>query len=128
MRTGLRDQLDCGTWLLASLSAIPAEGTKLKDVMACETRAFFNSARCVVGVALLGAMLLCAARVPAQETSQKRGTVKGTVSLVNTSQELSTSGGLQLELKPLAESVASLSAVTDEAGNYKFEDVAGGDY
>ena len=67
---------------------------------------------------MLGAMLLCAARVPAQETSQKRGTVKGTVSLVNASQEPSTSEGLLLELKPLTEGAASLSAVTDEAGNY----------
>ena len=96
--------------------------------MPCETPAFSNSARCVVGVALFGAMLLCAARVPAQETSQKRGTVKGTVSLVNASQEPSTSEGLMLELKPLAEGVASLSAVTDEAGNYEFKDVADGDY
>jgi hypothetical protein len=96
--------------------------------MAFETRAFFNSARCLVGVALLGAMLLCAARVPAQETSEKRGKVKGTVSLVNASQEPSTSEGLLLELKPLAEGAASLSAVTDEAGNYEFKDLADGDY
>jgi hypothetical protein len=96
--------------------------------MPCETRAFFNSARCVAGVALLGAALLCAAGVTAQETSQKRGTVKGTVSLVNASQEPTGSEGLVLELKPLAEGVASLSAVTDEAGNYEFRDVAGGDY
>ncbi len=71
--------------------------------MPCETRAFFNSARCVVGVALLGAMLLCAARAPAQEARQKRGTVKGTVSVVNASQEPSTCEGFLLELKPLAE-------------------------
>jgi hypothetical protein len=96
--------------------------------MACERRAFFYSARCVAGVALLGTMVFCAARVPAQETSHKRSTVKGTVSLVNASQELSTSEGLLLELKPLAESAASLSAVTDEAGNYEFKDVAYGDY
>jgi len=77
---------------------------------------------------LLGAMLLCAARVPGQETGRKRGTVKGTVSLVNTSQERSTSEGLQLELKPLAEGETSLSVVTGEAGNYEFKDVADGDY
>ena len=77
---------------------------------------------------MLGAALLCAAGVTAQETSQKRGTVKGTVSLVNASQEPTGSEGLVLELKPLAEGVASLSAVTDEAGNYEFRDVAGGDY
>ena len=73
-------------------------------------------------------MLLGTVRVPAQETSQKRGTVKGTVSLVNESQEPSTSEGLMLELKPLAEGAASLSAITDEAGNYEFKDVADGDY
>src|SRR5712664_572968 len=54
----------------------PSGRRETKDVMPSETRAFSNSARCVVGVALLGAMLLCAARVPAQEPSQKRGTVK----------------------------------------------------
>src|SRR6266849_7001635 len=58
-----------------------------KDVMPCETRAFSNSARLVVRIALLGAMLLGAVRVPAQGTSQKRSTVKGTVSLVNSTQE-----------------------------------------
>ena len=67
---------------------------------------------------MLGAMLLRAAGVPAQETSQRRGKVKGTVSLVNASQEPSTSEGLLPELKPLTEGAASLSAVTDEAGNY----------
>jgi hypothetical protein len=73
-------------------------------------------------------MLLCAARVPAQETAQKRGAVKGNVSLLNASQERSTSEGLLLELKPLAGGAPSLSAVTDEAGNYEFKDVAEGDY
>ena len=77
---------------------------------------------------MLGAMLLCAARAPAQEARQKRGTVKGTVSVVNASQEPSTSEGLLLELKPLTEGAASLSAVTDEAANYEFKDVADGDY
>ena len=77
---------------------------------------------------MLGAMLFCGARLPAQEATQKHGAVRGTVSLVNTSQEPSTSEGLQLELKPLAEGAASLSAVTDEAGNYEFKDVADGDY
>ena len=96
--------------------------------MPCETRTIFNLSSCVVRIALLGAMLLCASRLPGQETAPKRGTVKGTVSLVNASQEPSTSEGLLLELKPLAEGAASLSAVTDEAGNYEFEDVADGDY
>jgi len=96
--------------------------------MPCETRAFSNLARWVVGIGLLGAMLLGAARVPAQEVRQKHGTVRGTVALVNATQEHSTSEGLQLELKPLAEGAASLSAITDEAGNYEFKDVAAGDY
>jgi hypothetical protein len=73
-------------------------------------------------------MFLGTVRVPAQETNQTRGSVKGTVSLVNGAQERSTSEGLQLELKPLAESVVPLSAVTDEAGNYEFKDVPDGDY
>src|SRR5258707_11596433 len=82
----------------------------------------------IASVGLVGTMLLCAARLPAQETTQKHGTVKGTVSLVNASQERSTPEGLLLELKPLTEGRASLSAVTDEAGNYEFKDVADGDY
>jgi carboxypeptidase family protein len=75
-------------------------------------------------------MLLCGARLPAQEATHKHGAVRGTVSLVNVSQEPSTSEGLQLELKPLAEGAGagSLSAITDEAGNYEFNDVADGDY
>ena len=73
-------------------------------------------------------MLLCDARLPAQEATHKHGAVRGTVSLVNASQEPSTSEGLQLELKPLAESAVSLSAVTDAVGNYEFKDVGDGDY
>jgi hypothetical protein len=96
--------------------------------MVRERRTFFNSPRCVAGVAFVGAMLLCASRLPAQGTTHVRGTVKGTVSLVNASQEPSTSEGLQLELRPLAEGTTSLSAITDEAGNYEFKDVADGDY
>src|SRR6266446_4854691 len=75
--------------------------------MPCETRTIFSLSSCVVRIALLGAMLLCASRLPGQETAPKRGTVKGTVSLVNASQEPSTSEGLLLELKPLAEGAAS---------------------
>ncbi len=96
--------------------------------MSCETRAPSNLARSFIGIILLGAMLLGAAPVPAQETGQKHGSVKGTVSLVNATQERSTAEGLLLELKSLAEGAASLSAVTDEAGNYEFKDVADGDY
>jgi len=73
-------------------------------------------------------MLFCALRLPAQEPSHTRGSVKGTVSLVNADEERSTSEGLLLELRPLAEGAASLSAVTDESGNYEFKDVTDGDY
>src|SRR5258708_11695383 len=82
----------------------------------------------IASVGLVGTMLLCAVRLAGQETTQKHGTVKGTVSLVNASQERSTPEGLLLELKPLTEGRASLSAVTDEAGNYELKDVADGDY
>ena len=81
-----------------------------------------------MGVALLSVMLFCVLRLPAQEPSHTRGSVKGTVSLLNASQEPSTSDGLQLGLQPLAEGAASLSAITDEAGNYEFKEVADGDY
>jgi hypothetical protein len=73
-------------------------------------------------------MLLCGARLPAQEATHKHGAVRGTVSLVNASQEPSTSEGLQLELKPLAENAVLLSEVTDAVGNYEFKDVGNGDY
>jgi len=96
--------------------------------MPLERRAFSNSARSVVRIALLGVMLLGTVSAPAQEPSHTRGTVKGTVSLVNASQEPSTSEGLLLELKPVPEGAASLSAVTDAVGNYEFKDVGDGDY
>lgn len=97
-------------------------------MMPCKARGFSNTVYCFVRLALLGAMLLCAAGMPAQETAQKRGAIKGNVSLLNASQERATSEGLLLELKPLAEGAPSLSTVTDEAGNYEFKDVAEGDY
>ena len=96
--------------------------------MPCEKRGFSNTALYIVRACLLGATLLCAARLPAQEVTEKRGAVKGTVSLVNASKERSTSEGFLLELKPLIESAPSLSAVTDAAGNYEFDDLADGDY
>src|SRR6266702_2618078 len=99
-----------------------------KDIMPWDTRTFSNSVRCLVGVALPNVMLFCALRLPAQEPSHTRGSVKGTVSLVNADEERSTSEGLLLELRPLAEGAASLSAVTDESGNYEFKDVTDGDY
>ena len=88
-------------------------------------RGFSITARFMAGVSLLVAMLLCAGRLPAQETTQKRGEIKGTVSLVNQSNESkegSTPEGLALELKPLAEGSPSLTTVTDAAGNYEFKE------
>ena len=82
----------------------------------------------MASVGLVGTMLLCAAPLPGQETTQKRAAVKGTVSLLNASQERSTPEGLLLELKPLAEGAAPLSAVTDEAGNFELKNVPDGDY
>src|SRR5438034_10508896 len=78
-------------------------------------------------VALLSGVLVRVLRRPAQEPSRTRGSVTGTVSLCDASQEPSTSYGLQLRLQPLAEGAASLSAITDEAGNYEFKEVADGD-
>jgi hypothetical protein len=94
-------------------------------------RGFSITARFIAGVSLLVAMLLCAVRLPAQETAQKRGEIKGTVSVVNQSNESKegpTPEGLVLELKPLAEGPPLLTTVTDAAGNYEFNDVPGGDY
>jgi len=58
-------------------------------------------------------MLLCGALLPAQEATHKHGAVRGTVSLVNASQEPSTSEGLQLELTPLAEGAGAGSFIGD---------------
>jgi TonB-dependent receptor-like protein len=79
-------------------------------------------------VLLLGAMLLLVPHGFAQEPNQKRGSVKGTVSLTNASEERSTLEGLLLELKPLMDGSAALAAATDAAGNYEFKGVADGDY
>jgi hypothetical protein len=94
-------------------------------------RGFSTTASFIVSVSLLAVMLLCAVRLPAQETTQKRGVIKGTVSLVNESNEPKESSapeGLALELKPLTDGSPSLTAVTDAAGNYEFKDVPDGDY
>ncbi len=106
----------------------PSERCKAEDIMQLEARGSSNAANCIVTVGLLAAMLLHAARLPAQETTGKHGSVKGIVSLVNATQERSTPEGLLLELKPLADGPASLWAVTDAAGNYEFKDVPDGDY
>jgi len=74
---------------------------------------------------------MCAVRLPAQQSTQKRAVIKGIVSLVNESgesKESSTPEGLVLELKPLGESATSLTAITDAAGNYEFDDIPDGDY
>ena len=88
----------------------------------------WSSTLLCAGIFMVAAMHLFAARVPAQEKPQKRGVVKGAVSLVNASEERSTQEGLALELKPLTGGRASLSAVTDAEGNYEFKDVESGDY
>jgi hypothetical protein len=50
------------------------------------------------------------------------------VSLLDAFKERSTPEGLLLELTPTLDGSASLTAVTDGAGNYEFRDVADGDY
>ena len=79
-------------------------------------------------VIFLAAMLALAGHARAQEATPKRGSIKGTLSLRNASQEHAAPAGLLLELKPLAGGSPSLTAATDAAGNYEFEDVALGDY
>lgn len=96
--------------------------------MPCEPRGFCNIALRIVSVCLLAITLFCSTCVPAQETIQKHGEVKGTVLLVNASGQSSTAEGLLLELQSRIEVLASLSAVTDAAGNYTFLDVPEGDY
>lgn len=91
------------------------------------SRSWSNSLLCA-SIFVVAAMHLFATRLPAQEKPQKRGAVRGAVSLVNASEERSTQEGLVLELKPLTEGHASLSALTDEQGNYEFKDVQSGDY
>jgi hypothetical protein len=96
--------------------------------MVRETREFSGTTLRIVGICLLGAILVCYGRLLAQETTQKRGEVKGTVSLVNASNEHSMPEGLALELKPLTGDSPSLTAATDAAGNYEFKDVPDGEY
>src|SRR5260221_12115194 len=93
-----------------------------------EGRGCYNAALCIVSFGLLWAMLVCASRLPAQETTHKRGAVKGTVAVVNASQERSTPEGLSVQLKPVAEGSVALSAVTDAGGKYEFKDGGGGGY
>jgi hypothetical protein len=96
--------------------------------MVRETHEFSGTTLRIVGICLLGAMVVCPGCLPAQETTQKRGAVKGTVSLVNALNERSMPEGLALELKPLTEDSPSLKAATDAAGNYEFKDVLDGEY
>src|SRR5258708_15164471 len=93
-----------------------------------EGRGCYNAALCIVSFGLLWAMLVCASRLPAQETTHKRGAVKGTVAVVNASQERSTPEGLSVQLKPVAEGSVALSAVTGAEGEYQFKDLAEGGY
>src|SRR5258707_14445502 len=91
-----------------------------------EGRGCYNAALCIVSVGLLWAMLVCASRLPAQETTHKRGAVKGTVSVVNASEERSTPEGLSVQLKAVAEGSGALSAVTEAAGKFGFDGEAVG--
>ena len=81
----------------------------------------------LVTLIFFGMILGFGAQVRAQQAAGKRGSVKGNVSLLNAAQERSAAEGISLELKPLA-SGASLTVVTDEAGNYEVRDLAAGDY
>src|SRR5215467_5894582 len=96
--------------------------------MPCKPRGFCNVALRILGFCLSALTLFCPTCLPAQKTTQKHGEVKGTVLLVNASGQSSTSEGLLLELQSSIEVLASLSAVTDAEGNYKFLDVPDGDY
>ncbi len=77
---------------------------------------------------VLGAILSLGTHVLAQETAAKRGSVRGTVTLLNASEQRSTPEGLVLELMPLPEGSVSATTVTEEAGKYAFNDLADGDY
>src|SRR5262250_2389502 len=96
--------------------------------MPSEPRGFCNVALRIASVCLSAVTLFCSTCLRAQETTQKHGEVKGTVLLVNASGQSLTSEGLLLELQSRIEVFASLSTVTDAAGNYKFLDVPEGDY
>src|SRR5260370_136934 len=54
--------------------------SRAEQIMPCETLGFHNTARWAVRIALLGAMLFCGARLPAQEATHKHGAERGTVS------------------------------------------------
>lgn len=88
----------------------------------------FSSALCSVSVCMLATMFVCALRASAQQTPEKHGAVKGTVSLRNASNESLPAEGVLLELKPPSDGSASLTAATDEAGNFEFKGVPDGDY
>ena len=95
--------------------------------MACQTRGFHNGILCIASVFLFGATILPSMAL-SQETAPKHATVKGVVSLVNATQEREKPEGVAVELKPAAGRAASLTAITDEAGFYEFQDVTDGDY
>jgi len=80
------------------------------------------------GVLLASALLLLAGLVRAQDSTRKYSSVKGKVSLSDASDNRSSAEGLMLQLKPARQELPVLSAVTDAAGIYEFNDVAEGDY
>jgi hypothetical protein len=91
-------------------------------------------AECGVKALLHPAILFCGLAfvslgpAHAQKPAQKSASVKGTVTLLNPSQERSTPEGLLLELKPSPQGSVSRTAETDAAGNYEFRDVEDGEY
>jgi len=107
---------------------VAPKGAVVRAVMRRKESISRNSIRFVLLGSLVAEMLLWATCLPAQEAREKRGAVKGTVSLVNASEERPASEGLRLELQPLIAGEAPLSTVTDATGNYEFQNVPYGDY
>jgi len=107
---------------------VAPKGAVVKAVMRRKESISRNSIRFILLGSLVAAVLLWATCLPAQEAREKRGAVKGTVSLVNASEERPASEGLPLELQPLIAGEAPLSTVTDATGNYEFQNVPYGDY
>jgi len=73
-------------------------------------------------------MLFSGMLVAAQETTQPRGAIKGTVALVNQANHGSTPEGFLLELKPFTDGSPYFTAMVDATGNYEFKDLPEGDY
>src|SRR5277367_508286 len=90
--------------------------------------ASFTTVRFLVSVFVLAAMLFSGMLVAAQETTQPRGAIKGTVALVNQANHGSTPEGFLLELKPFTDGSPYFTAMVDATGNYEFKDLPEGDY